>query len=535
MAKNNPLIVIITAFLVLSLMLSLVEAAPKNITTDLHALLALKDRLTSDSTNLLAKNWSMSSSICTWIGVSCSVRHHRVTGLNISNFGLSGTLPPQLGNLSFLQVLAIENNSFSGSLPDELAQLRRLKRINFMFNSFQVEIPPWFGTLSELQYLFLNNNNLVGTIPLSLGNLSSLRVVDLSYNQLSGTIPSSIFQISSLESLYLSYNQLSDSFPSIIFSMPSLQVIDFNSNSLAGGLPSDICNYLPNLKRLALSLNMFNGQIPSTISKCQHLQILSLSYNNFTGYIPKEIGNMTMLKELLLGINELQVARVKKDLYTGQVNKASSQAALGVDFNGKENLIGEEIVSQADDQSKEEDRWAVGEKGGQRWQPREDNCADQERADSRFKRCQEERWKSTGRKKYGADQSSLFLSKEECSRSKFPRKNHLGKGKKKSKLEKSKNSHAVDFQPMVNTMDHNMARSDKDTSSVRLVSLVQETRDPAEANSSEEDQDKEYDSFKSVSATREDSRKAENGGGQLMTKDDWNGDEEVYKVMEIGA
>ncbi|TXG47633.1 hypothetical protein EZV62_026927 [Acer yangbiense] len=236
MAKNNPLIVIITAFLVLSLMLSLVKAAPKNITTDQHALLALKDHIKYDPTNLFAKNWTTSSSICTWIGVTCGVRHHRVTVLNISNFGLAGTIPPQLGNLS------------------------------------------------------------------------SLRDLDLSFNQLSGTIPSSIFQISSLEILVLSNNQLSDSFPSITFSMPSLQTIDLGSNSLYGGLPSDIFNYLPNLKVLDLPFNMFDGQIPSTISKCQKLQMLSLSYNNFTRYIPKEIGNMTMLKELYLGFNKLQAS-----------------------------------------------------------------------------------------------------------------------------------------------------------------------------------------------------------------------------------
>ncbi|TXG47615.1 hypothetical protein EZV62_026909 [Acer yangbiense] len=249
MAKNNSLIVIITALLVQSWIFSFVMAAATNITTDQHILLALKDHITYDPSNLLAKNWSTDTSICTWIGVTCGVHHHRVTVLNISYFGLAGTIPPQLGNLSFLQSLDIRNNSFSGSLPDELAQLRRLKYINFMFNSFHIEIPPWFGSSSKLQHLFLNNNNLVGTIPLSLGNLSSLRVVDLSYNQLSGTIPSSIFQISSLETLNLSYNQLSDSFPSIIFNLPSLQVIDFSSNSLSGGLllRAEVCDLVVGL------------------------------------------------------------------------------------------------------------------------------------------------------------------------------------------------------------------------------------------------------------------------------------------------
>ena len=216
MAKNNSLIVIITAFLVQSLIFSFIKAAATNITTDQHVLLALKDHITYDPANLLAKNWSTNTSICSWIGVTCGVRHHRVTVLNISYFGLGGTIPPQLGNLSFLQLLDIRNNSFSGSLPDELAQLRQLKLVNFMFNSFRLEIPSWFGSLSKLQYLFLNNNNLVGTIPPSLGNMSSLQVLDLSYNPLSGTIPSSIFQISSsLEILDLSNNQLSGTIPYI--------------------------------------------------------------------------------------------------------------------------------------------------------------------------------------------------------------------------------------------------------------------------------------------------------------------------------
>ncbi|TXG47875.1 hypothetical protein EZV62_027169 [Acer yangbiense] len=215
MAKNNPLIVIITAFVVLGLMFSLVKAAATNITTDQHALLALKDRIKYDPTNLLAKNWSTSSSICTWIGVTCGVRHHRVTVLNISYFGLAGTLPPQLGNLSFLQVLAIGNNSFSGSLPDEL---------------------------------------------FFLGNLSSLRVVDLSYNQLSGTIPSSIFQISSLEKLDLTSNMFHGQIPSTISKCQRLQMLSLCINNFIGYIPKEIGN-MTMLKELYLGNNKLQGMM----------------------------------------------------------------------------------------------------------------------------------------------------------------------------------------------------------------------------------------------------------------------------------
>ncbi|KAL5772190.1 hypothetical protein ACOSQ2_012114 [Xanthoceras sorbifolium] len=331
MAKINFLIFIITSFLVQSLMLSFVmTAAATNITTDQHALLALKDHITRDPTNILAKNWSTSTSICTWIGVTCGLRHHRVITLNISYFGLAGTIPPQLGNMSFLQVLAIRNNSFFGSLPDELAQLRRLKHANFMFNSFNMEIiPSWFGSLSKLLHLFLNNNNFVGTIPLSLGNISSMQVIDLSYNQLSGTIPSSIFQISSLERLDLSDNQLSGEIPhelgnlkklvvlslfnntlrgpipSTVFNLSSLRIMDFTGNSLTGNLPPEMCQYLPALQELEMSTNKFSGRIPNNLWQCTNLRIVSLSHNQFGGSIPRDIGNLTMLTTLFLGFNNL--------------------------------------------------------------------------------------------------------------------------------------------------------------------------------------------------------------------------------------
>ncbi|KAL5839327.1 hypothetical protein ACOSQ4_011935 [Xanthoceras sorbifolium] len=255
-------------------------AAATNITTDQHALLALKDHITHDPTDILAKNWSTSTSICTWIGVTCGLRHHRVITLNISYFGLAGTIPPQLGNMSFLRVLDIRNNSFFGSLPDELAQLRRLKGANFGFNSFNMEIiPSWFGSLSKLLHLLLNNNNFVGTIPLSLGNISSLEILDLSDNQLSG------------------------SFPSIVFQMPSLQVIDFSSNRLSGGLPSSIFNNLPNLQQLYLGRNELQGEIPNNLWQCTNLRLVALERNQFQGSIPRDIGNLTLIDTLSLADN----------------------------------------------------------------------------------------------------------------------------------------------------------------------------------------------------------------------------------------
>ncbi|KAJ0018744.1 hypothetical protein Pint_11753 [Pistacia integerrima] len=226
-------------FFVQFLVFSFVSAKQTNIITDQQALLALKAHITHDPSNLLATNWSTSTSVCNWIGIRSGARHHRVTFLDISSSNLTGIIPPQLGNLSFLTILGFQNNSFYGYLPDELAQLRRLKYLDFSYNNFNLQIPLWLASIS------LNEIKFSGTIPQSLGNLSSLQQLYLDYNQLSGSIPSSIFNISSLQLLSLYHNQLSGSFPSIFLNMPSLLYIDVGDNGLSGGLPEATFDYLP--------------------------------------------------------------------------------------------------------------------------------------------------------------------------------------------------------------------------------------------------------------------------------------------------
>ena len=134
-----------------------------NITTDQSALLALKAHITHDPQNLLATNWSTSTSVCIWVGVTCGLRHHRVTVLNVSSFGLTGTIPPHLGNLSFLTQLSLSQNSFYGSLPIELTHLHRLKFIIFAYNDFTGEIPSWLCSFLKLNLLVLDDNQFSGS------------------------------------------------------------------------------------------------------------------------------------------------------------------------------------------------------------------------------------------------------------------------------------------------------------------------------------------------------------------------------------
>ncbi|XP_042943287.1 receptor kinase-like protein Xa21 isoform X2 [Carya illinoinensis] len=283
----------------------LVDATIPNIATDESALLALKFGISHPNPdhNILASNWSTNTSVCNWIGVTCGSRHHRVIALNLSYMGLEGTIPPQIGNLSFLVNLTLRNNSFHGSVPNELSRLYRLKNLHFGFNNFNGEIPSSLGLLSKLQNLFLIGNRFTGAIPQSLSNMSSLERIGLAFNGFSGYIPSSLFNISTLQAIDLGVNKLSGPMPSILFNMPSLQWINLYSNELSGRLPTDTFNHLPNLKRLQLSRNRFYDGLPSTLFSCKQLQDLSVWTNHFTGRVPPAIGNLTMLKKLYLAEN----------------------------------------------------------------------------------------------------------------------------------------------------------------------------------------------------------------------------------------
>ncbi|ESR49576.1 hypothetical protein CICLE_v10030526mg [Citrus x clementina] len=315
--------------LILSFMIA--SANTTSITTDQQALLSLKGHVTEDPANFLARNWNTSSSVCNWTGVTCDVRTHRVTALNISGLNLTGTIPSELGNLSSLQTLDLSFNWFSGSIPASIFNMSSLLSIRFTNNTLFGELPPNFcNHLSNLESLFLKSNMFHGKIPLTLSNCKRLRNISLSLNDFSGTIPKEIGNVTKLIGLYLRGNQLqgeipeelgnlaeleelwlqnnflTGTIPSSIFNLSSLSILDLSVNNLTGELPANICNNLPFLEILFLSENSFDGKIPSTLSRCKLLQKLYLSVNDFSGDIPKEIGNLTKLKYLSLYQNRLQ-------------------------------------------------------------------------------------------------------------------------------------------------------------------------------------------------------------------------------------
>ena len=101
----------------------------------------------------------------------------------------------------------------------------------------------------------------------------------------------------------MEHNQLTGSIPFTIFNISRIELIVFSNNSLSGNLPNGLCNGLPILKRLHLSMNELRGHLPTSLSNCSQLQVLSLAFNDFDGRIHSEIGRLSNLQGLYLRNN----------------------------------------------------------------------------------------------------------------------------------------------------------------------------------------------------------------------------------------
>ena len=158
------------------------------------------------------QSWNSTAHFCRWAGVNCTRGH--VTALRMMSFGLTGTISPALGNLTYLERLDLNRNALSGGIPASLGQLRHLNYLGLCDNGgVSGEIPDSLCNCTSLATAYLNNNTLTGTIPAWLGTLPNLTTLWLNQNLLTGEIPPSFGNLTKLDSLWLHQNFLEGTLP----------------------------------------------------------------------------------------------------------------------------------------------------------------------------------------------------------------------------------------------------------------------------------------------------------------------------------
>ena len=224
--------------------------------------------------------------------------------LRLSSNKLTGSIPTELGNLTKLTSLSLSINNLSGSIPAELGRLTSLTTLSLHTNDLSASIPAALGDLTSLTTLNLFNNELTGSIPAELGRLTSLTTLSLHTNDLSASIPAALSGLSNLTSLYLYSNKLTGSIPAALSGLASLTELELGSNQLTGSIPAALGG-LSNLTNLALNSNQLTGSIPTELSGLSNLTNLALNSNRLTGSIPTALGGLTDLEGLYLENNLL--------------------------------------------------------------------------------------------------------------------------------------------------------------------------------------------------------------------------------------
>jgi len=321
---------------------------------DRLALIALYDA--TDGANW-TNTWDLNQPAETWYGVTLD-GDGRVIELDLVTNQLSGSIPPELGNLNSLTVLSLFDNQLNGSIPAELSTLTNLEDLLINDNQLSGNIPSDLGQLTNLRNLSIGSNQLNGSIPVELINLINLIRLSLASNLLNGSIPEGFGNLDSLEILSLNDNQLTGNIPAEIGNLTELRALRLYNNQLNGCYDTnlinlcdqllandptsisdgnnldatwtDFCNtgagtclpcsetdslalvalhedtngsgWLPNTWDLMQPMNTWHGV---TVNGEGCVTELDLSFNQLTGNLPVELSDLTNLERLVLGVNQL--------------------------------------------------------------------------------------------------------------------------------------------------------------------------------------------------------------------------------------
>lgn len=313
--------------------LLLLGAAAAQVTdpSEVDALEAVKSRLVDPMRHL--RNWKKGDPCrSNWTGILCfdspmSDGHFHVREIQLLNMNLSGTLAPELGQLSQLTILDFMWNNMTGSIPKEIGYISSLRLLLLNGNKLSGSLPDELGYLKNLNRLQIDQNEITGIIPKSFANLSFVRHIHLNNNSLSGEIPPELSTIFHLLHLLLDNNNLSGSIPSEFSNLTDLRILQLDNNNFNGSeIPPSYANFsnlvklslrncslrgsipdlstIPNLTYLDLSLNHLTGPLPSN-KLSDNMTTIDLSDNNLDGTIPSSFSDLPALQKLSLENNLL--------------------------------------------------------------------------------------------------------------------------------------------------------------------------------------------------------------------------------------
>ena len=273
------------------------------------------------------ENWLSESSLNTWRGILTDAEGY-VTEIFLPWNNMTDSIPPELGDLSRLEVLSIYGNELTGRIPPELGKLKKVRELSLSGNELEGPIPPEIGGMVSVDTMWLSGNNLSGPLPAEFGNLVNLEQLAIFENELSGPLPAEFGKLkklkdlfavdnkfegplpaelgdmTALEDLSLARNQITGSIPPELGKLQNLKALGLNDNMLTGPIPPELGN-MASLTELYLMRNQLSDSLPPELGNLSNLEWIWIFNNKFTGPIPAELGKLSKLVNLSIGTNEL--------------------------------------------------------------------------------------------------------------------------------------------------------------------------------------------------------------------------------------
>jgi Leucine-rich repeat (LRR) protein len=220
---------------------------------------------------------------------------------------LNGFLPLCLANLTSLQQLDLSSNHLK--IPMSLSPLYNLSKLKYFDGSdneiYTEEDDHNLSPKFQLESISLSSHGQgAGAFPKFLYHQFSLQSLALTNIQIKGEFPNWLIENNTyLHDLSLENCSLLGPFLLPKNSHVNLSFLSISMNYFQGKIPSEIGARLPGLEVLLMSDNGFNGSVPFSLGNISSLQLLDLSNNSLQGQIPGWIGNMSSLEFLDLSVN----------------------------------------------------------------------------------------------------------------------------------------------------------------------------------------------------------------------------------------
>ncbi|CAL4968478.1 unnamed protein product [Urochloa decumbens] len=252
-------------------------------------------------------SWVHGGDACSgnYVGINCD-RYGRVTGINLTDMGLSGTLTSLVSTLRALEFLELGGNRLTGAIPS-LAGMVSLTRLVLRGNSFSSVPFDFFNGLTSLMYLDMDDLPLEPwVIPDAIGECTELQLLSASNVSITGELPATLANLKSLAMLWLSYNYIRGSLPPWVAKLRSLEIVGLHcqksEEKISGKL--DVFAPLENMRQLWVQSNSITGAIPDFNSS--QLLSLNVSDNMLTGLVPTSLMGLKILQSVGLSKNFLQ-------------------------------------------------------------------------------------------------------------------------------------------------------------------------------------------------------------------------------------